>query len=562
VILSESEIVNIILNNPGKAKILKAQLYSKKLRRHIYGEGLEDHLELIQGFERSTSLRDIRAKYTKSNKDLFSRLSRPLDKVFTANGGSIYFNLNETLEKQAAYLTKDIRNNFSVKKWLEKFWLPHLLDDPCGCIFMEMMPEQQAALARQQSKSFVYPTYKSISKIYDYHTSGSKIDWVVFKISKEEKSLYGINEADEVYRVVDDANDYIVKRQMQSVSILTEFTLPNYFGKVPGIINSDIVNPENKDLFLSFYDPAIELADQYLLKGSIKVVHDFLHGFPKYAEFYSECSDCAGTGFANGKKCETCKGTGKKIMTSVSDAKFLSAPNQGEPLILPKDIGGYISPDKTYWEIATSDIQQLEDAMNVTIWQTESRLRTAGMSANSTGDTKTATEIVSEIKPQADRLIVISEMAEQRHKFILDYVIQMNLLFTYQGSSVNYGRRYMIEPTDAIWDKYSNARAKGSPQNVLDTLLNEYYESNYQSDPIGLALAKKMIYVEPFVHYTIQQVQSMNILPEDYSAKLYFSEWLAMQSEAILISKDVPELKESLMGYTSLKKLPISSTIN
>jgi hypothetical protein len=86
-------------------------------------------------------------------------------------------------------------------------------------------------------------------------------------------------------------------------------------------------------------------------------------------------------------------------------------------------------------------------------------------------------------------------------------------------------------------------------------MLNEYYETNYQSDPVGLEVAKKLMYVEPFVHYTTQQLQSLNVSDEDYTAKLYYGEWLSQVSESELILFETKELKEKLYQYTAGKTI-------
>ena len=203
-----------------------------------------------------------------------------------------------------------------------------------------------------------------------------------------------------------------------------------------------------------------------------------------------------------------------------------------------------------------ADLSDLENSMHVTMWGSQSNIQTSGMSQKADGSQRTATEAMNEMKPEADRLIAISEMAETRHKFILDAIIRLQVTPTYQGSSVNYGRRYLLEGPDTIWLKYSDARTKGSPQNILDTLLNEYFEANYQSDPVGLAIAKKLMYVEPFVHLTTQNLQLLTPDPADYKAKLYFSEWLATVNEATLLSSTVEQLKADLLAWSGVKQLP------
>lgn len=523
---------------------------------HLYGDGLNTHLELIKGFERTTQLRDTRAKYTKSNKDLFARLSRPIDKVFTAKGGTIYYNLPETTEKAAIQVSNNIKNGISIKKWLETQWKNQTLYDPCGITFLEIMQPADIAKAKEKRQSFVYPTYKSVGSIFDYKPIGNKLEYVIFNLTQEEKIYLDIDVNHTCYRVVDDAYDYIVRKDGDNITIIDNHTIANYFGEVPAIINSDLSSHKSENHFISFFDEVVELADQYLLDGSVRSMHKLLHGFPKYVEYADNCPSCNGDRFKDGVVCKSCLGTGRKVMTNVGDIKLLPVPgSKDEHLINPANVAAYISPDKIYHDISTQDIQALEDAMSVTQWGVQSRIRTSGMGAGGDG-VKTATEVVDEMKPQADRLIMFTEMAEKRHKFILDLAIRVNLnVIGYNNSSVIYGRRFLLENTDALWEKYSNARTKGSPLNILDALLLDYLESVYQSDPVGLAVAKKLMYVEPFVHYDIAKVKTLGISDEDYKAKLYYSEWLSTQTDAMLLISNDAALKESLKTYSKEKQL-------
>ena len=561
-ILAKDDIQKIIVDNPGAKRIKEAIDYSKTLKRHMYGDKLDGHWSMIDGFEDKAML-TVRKKYSKSNKDLFARLSRPIDKVFTAKGGSVYYNLSDAANRKVVGLTSDVTSGLSIRKWIETKWKPHMLDDPFGIIFLELLPQQQAIQAKQKGKSFVYPVYKSISTVYDYLPNGNKLEYVVFELSNEDKKKENIDEKERIFRVVDDAFDYLVRRDGQEITILESYTLPNYFGEVPAMINSDIADPNNDNCFLSFFDEIIELAEHFLLKGSIKITHEFLHGFPKYAEFADSCNECNGTGRVLSDPCKACAGTGKKLMTKVSDAKMLEYPQSKDaPIIYPDKVAAYISPDKTYYEISTTEIGMLEDIMHMTLWGTEAKIKENGPAFDKTEPVKTATQVMDDTKPIADRLFVISEMAEKRHKFILDAVIRLNLsMLNYEGAFVSYGRRYMLEGPDVIWEKYNKARTSGSPQNVLDDLLNEYYEAKYLSDPISLEVARKLMYVEPFVHYTAQNLMGLNPDPVDYMAKLYFSEWLAIQPEGLLLTSTPQVLKDSLYTYTKDKKQPEKETV-
>ena len=553
-ILSESEIKEIIEKNPNKALVVDAKKISKDLRTHIYGENLEAVISKVDGFE-SETLKSLRLVYAKSNRDLMSRMARPIDKIFSAKGGSIYYNLPDTEEKKARNIAKNIRGQFSIKAWIENFWLPHFLDDPCGMIFMEVASSKQAAILKLQNKSLVYPTYKSIYNVYDYLVNGSYLEYVVFALSEKEKKTAGFKPEDVIYRVIDDAADYYVKLDNGNALILDAFTIPNLFEKVPAILNSDMPMPNKPGLQKSLFTDILELANHFLVKGSIKVTHEFMHAFPKYWEYADDCPKCHGSKFVGADKCEVCKGTGKNIMSKVSDVKLLSYPQTKEDATVTPNVAGYVEPSKTFHEIATADLHLLEDVISHTLWGSGSKIKTSGLSID-TAAPKTATEVIDEIKPQSDRLVPISEMAEKRHKFILDYAIQIQISQNYTGSSVNYGKRYMIEGPDVIWDKYSNARKNGASISTLDDLLTEYYETKYSSDPIKLAILIKMMKIEPFIHNTISEVKNLMPAEEDYKAKLYFSEWIKTNNEAMLIGLSEDLLRSSLLAYVAEKILP------
>jgi hypothetical protein len=435
-ILTVQQIADIIKDNPNQQLVAQGRAYSAQLRLHIHGDKLGQNMAVIDGYEKQ-ALRDLRVKYTKSNKDLFARLGRPVDKVFTAKGGSVYYNLGQEKDKAARQLTADVRNGYSAKAWVENYWKPHYFDDPCGLIFMEIAPVETAKKLKNRGKPFAYPTYKSINSVFDYLPKGAGLEYIVFKVDNVEKRRAGIDPELEIYRVVDDAFDYYVRSDSNGITILPEHTFVNLFGEVPGMLNSDILNPNCEGAMLSIFDPVLELASQFLLKGSIKVTHDFLHGFPKYWEYADDCDACDGTKFKDGKECDACKGTGKRIMTRVSDAKLLNYPQRSDDPIVTPNVAGYASPDKIYWEIATSDLQMLEDLANFTLWGANQQARTQGMKTNQQGEQKTATEIVNEIKPQADRLHPISETAEKRDKFIRDSIIRIQLSPNYSGASIN-----------------------------------------------------------------------------------------------------------------------------
>jgi len=555
-ILSKQEIANIIRDRPNKVLVTAAQTDAKLLRGHIRGDNKKGQLPIIEGWE-DNALHTLRTKYANTNKDLFARLSRPIDKVFTAKGGSVYYNLSGDADKRARSFAADISNGYSVKRWVEQFWKPHFLDDPNGFILVEVLPKPEALKAKAEGRPYTVPTYKSIDTVYDYKPKGTGLEYVVFnQLTPAQLKANGLDESAVVYRVIDDAYDYLVKWEQNEAYILYSLSFPNIFREVPAMLCGDIPHPSTDGLMVSFFNDIIEIANSFLIKGSIKMTHDFLHGFPKYWEYADDCKACGGIGMKNGENCKVCGGSGRSPMTKVSDVKILRHPSTKEDPVITPNVAGYVAPSKDYWEMSGADLKDLENLANFTAWGATSKVQTSGMSANAKGETKTATEVMDEVKPQADRLFVVSEAAEKRHKFILDMAIRAQIAPNYPGASVNYGKRYMLESADIIWTKYSDAKAKKAPVSALDDLYLEYLDAKYSSDPVKLAIMQKLMKVEPFFHFTAMDVKAMEPDPIDYKAKLYFGEWLSTKTEPEILVGVEKELRDDLADYVSTKQLP------
>lgn len=545
-ILDEATLFKILTENPNKALVEAGRARKKTAQLHLHGIGMEDHLTAIEGFEKPF-IRELRVKYAQSNKDLFARLSKPVDKVFTARGGVTYYNLQR--EAAARAMEDNVINGLTCKQWIEQFWKVHMLDDPMGFIFIEVDQDMRP-----------YPTYKSVSGVFDYALSGTSVDYVIWKLDAAQKKELGLKHEDVLFRVVDDVADNLVRLVNDKVEVIEEHSFPNYFLQVPAIINGFIPSPDGMG-FVSLFDPVFPLADSHLVQMSVKITHMFMHGFPKYWEYADDCIECQGSGKLNGKPHAECKGTGKKIMTKVSDIKLLEYPDKETPTVTP-NVAGYVEPSKTYWDMSRFELAELEQKMTQTIWGSKSTTKLQkgmGLSAAPNG-TVTATEVMDNRQPEVESLHPISNAAERRHKFIMDMLIQLSIKSNYVesgGCSCNYGRRFLIEEPDALLNRYIEARNNGISPTVLSGMYEQYLESRYQSDNISLSLHKKLMKVEPFLHYTLSELKAAGATPEDIRKKQNYSEWLNTQSPDFLITASVQQLNSSFEKFFSSKPLPV-----
>jgi len=453
-ILDKRQIVDILKNNPNKKLVKSIQDYSKKLVTLMTGSNLKEYISHMDYFE-DNRLLAIRQKYARSTKDLFSRLHRPIDKVFSARGGSANYYLSEREKKQFLQALSDVTSGYKLRKWMETFWLPAYHYDPMGMVFMEV------------KNGNTYPTYKSCQDVYDYHFTGRKLEYIVFKISDADAKALNLKDGVVAYRVIDDAFDYIFTADGEKIENVKKQTYPNYFGQVPAIVNSDIY-----DQVLGYYispdNDVVEIAEEYLREGSVKTVYKLHHGFPIKWMYAGACNTCGGTTKIHGNECPTCAGTGKKSKYDVSETIILDVPSDNQTPIVAPNIAGYTTPPTEGLNAMTDELTLLDTMMFRTKWGTEQIQDSAN---------ETATGRFIDVQPVNDALNKYSDAAEKMETWITDMIGSFTYQQGYHGADINYGRRFLIETPDIIWNKYSDARIAGAPITTLNLLLTQYYQT-------------------------------------------------------------------------------------
>jgi hypothetical protein len=128
----------------------------------------------------------------------------------------------------------------------------------------------------------------------------------------------------------------------------------------------------------------------------------------------------------------------------------------------------------------------------------------------------------------------------------------------YTATNVNYGRIYMLESPEEIWERYDKARTSGSPKALLDYFLTQYYQSEFVNDSAKLLMYQKAMKIEPFVHKTDEQIGMLGD-PQITLEKYYFNEWFVTVSEVDLLTKPEQELILMYKTYLNGKKIQGSS---
>jgi hypothetical protein len=529
--LDDQQALKIILTRPNKKYIDCAQKYTKKLLMHIKGVGLHDHIEKIDGYE-SQDILTIRKKYAVSNQAMFARIHRPTDKVFSAKGGSVYYNLGENQTSQFKEYLGNIVYGYSLKQWLEVFWLPALGYDPMGLIFVEV-----------DSMGNAYPTYKSIMDVFELKITGRNVEYVIFKVDTKIDAAVANGEGakDTIYRIIDDVSDRLVTIDGDQLKDIPNESFPNYFMRVPASIISNIYDPV-KGIFASIDDDIIELADQFLREGSVKNIFKNYFGFPTPWGYQQACPECKGTTVKDGRKCDHCDGTGIKSKYHPSERINLPVPRDKETPVLAPNIAGYISPDVEGWDKMTEELELLENIMFQTLWGTHQR--------DDDAKNETATGRFIDTQPVNDKLYKFSDAEEKIEKFVTDLIGQFMYNRAYGGSSVTAGRRYLIETPDEIWLKLQTARKEGSPTTALYDLYNDYLQARYSANAMEMQKMMKLAKIEPLPFVKYEELSSNSAIPAVIlRQKYWFEKWLNSKSDPEIVLGDLKTLQEEFALY-------------
>jgi hypothetical protein len=520
--LSQEQVKEIIkLGRPDWIK--KAEKEAVKYNVHINGDGVNEYLTPIEGWENKDQQKARRDLVT-SNRFLFENLFRPIDKVFSATGGNNVYPRNKTKILKAI---SNIRHGYSLKKWIQNIQANKYYTDPNGLVFFEW------------DKEITYPTVKRISLIFNYQSDGRDVQWVIFQPETKSDGLY--------YRIVDESFDYTYKQKSEDFILIKKQTFKNPFSRCPAIVNSDIVHfdLDRKD---SPFAPVIELADHYLRTGSISNIAENYHGYPIFWAYGQPCKRCHGEGsLHDGDEiypCPSCDGTGTSFKKDVTDGIKLKFPDNGEQKIAP-DLAGYVTPP-------VESLKYLDEKMD-TIWQMI-HFTTWGTSYQRDQETATASYI--DAQPVNERLSKFSESFEDMEQKMTE-LVALFYISSANDISINWGKRFMIESPDAIWAKYIDAKTKGAPKTALDYLLNQFYQSEYANDAESLVTSIKRIKLEPFIHLTEKECKDNGITGKDLTAKLYFNEWIKNLEDGYVFVTDIKTLKAEFVKFVDEKQIEI-----
>lgn len=513
-----------IINQSTPKWVHVAREQTRELKALIDGDDFKnvliDKIEHIEDEKKKIA----RKKYSRPIIDLYERVLRLIDNVYTSQGGSKDYNITpeSTLESYTKHIG-DIRGGRSLQGWLENFWMPLYHSDPNGIIFLEYDSSNEIA---------PYPTYKSINNIRNYEADGQKMEWLLFEPKTVVEAAGGTALH---FRLVDDTLDRTFVKRGETITLLEEETFDNPFGSVPGLINSNI-QKIGEDIKLSPVNKIVPVTKEYARDQSIKTIFKFKEGFPLMWRLSMVCKTCSGLGKTGGKACTDCGGKGEMRKSDITDEIIVPVPDS-DGLKLAPDLAGYINPPLEIWQRYDDELTLLEDICYKTHW--------GSIFQQENQNNQTATAKWIDTQPVIARLNKYGDVAEFMEQQLSEWIANYFLPQKNKDESVTevfYGRQYIIVPLEAILESYQNAKEKGDNDTILDRLLKEYITSKYINDPNNLRLELIKAQTEPYVHLRIEQTLEI-YGQQEAQKKGMFNEWWSIQDKMTL-SDDVKFLRD------------------
>jgi hypothetical protein len=537
------EIKDIVLGELDP-RIDAARCMNDKLRLHVDGVGMQKYLAKINNYENESQF-EARQKHAISNKAVVEDLLRNVDNAFSARGGSkTYEFTSDTAKEEFIKQLTNVKGGLSMSQYIEQVWFHNFLVDPNGLTFIEI-PEEGS----ENNKAL--PTYKSIHSIRAYEQNGIHVDWVIFEphvITKGEDK-----EAAETITFWYVNSDAYYLYEVSGEDIKELQVIPNSFEKVPAVLCSNLIDPVT-GWKKSPIDAQVELLNKHLVSNSVLSIAEFFHNYPQQWIYIDDCNKCSGSGSIQGQDrnrgdidCPSCNGTGQNTRKDVTDSIKLKIPRGDEQKIAP-DISGFITMPTEAWKLMTDSVDRSAELIYYSHWGT----------TQEAGDNETATGRFIDVQPVNNRLDRYSSSIELIHTNLVDLLGEFYYPETFERAFIQYGRRYLIETPDQIWDKYLKSKEKNAPITTLDLLLAQFLESEFRENGMAFAYEMKKVKLEPFVHWDIVTVKSLGVAEVDYKKKLYFSDWMQTKTIKEVIDGELKTLDKQLEEFANSKSTNIN----
>lgn len=442
-----------------------------------------------------------------------------LAKIFDGRNPAFNYQFHNTQERDDwEWYRQEMLNEPEV--WSQKAW--KYFQTEINCVMIVDMPLVDDASDRYPQPYFYFvPISEVIS--YDVDKRTGNMEWIIFK---DDKRVIAIDE--QAYRTF----DYKDRK-------LGELLSENYhtLGYCPArFFWNDPLSLKEPDVKRSPLSKELSALDWYLFK-SLGVKHlDTYASYPIYSAFEEECdySDKDGNichkgylqkpegGYltdieGNPVLCPICHG--KKQLAGAGSFITVPIPTDGQPdLRKPVDI---TTIDKQALDYNVGELKRLEtDIVNSCV----------GLDNTILNETSLADKQVDATFESKDNVLNrIKKGFEEAQKWVDTTICILRYGSAFISASISYGNEFYTLSAETLQKRYNEAKNGGASEADLDAIYTQLIETTYRHNPTQLQRMIILKDLEPFVHRTQEQVQSL------------YEKGLCSQAEVIL--------KSDFMGF-------------
>lgn len=498
-----------ILKSPKKKQVIaKAVRHENRLRFHVesfmepaeISQPLTVFLEWVKTlipkdkFAIFTSLFQFPTLTVQDTALIFNELERVFDGKNPANN---YQFTDPSFKDDWFYYRKN--NLHEPNIWRKKGW--EAMKTAINSVLVVDLPLEQTS---DRPEPYFY--FLDISNVIDYEYIGGKVAWIAFNQPGKKVAFFD----DKSYRILQ-LND---KSEVESIIVDKEHGL----GYCPAeFFWSSPLTQKNPDMKKSPLSPQLGNLDWLLFFAISKKHLDLYAPYPIYSAYEPDCD------FENNETGDYCDGG--FLRGSDQNYKVLAGGTvEPCPVCVQKRIAGAGS----FIDVPvpkTKDDVDLRNPITITTVDTDS------LAYNVKEVERLKNEILTKVVGvggEAQQKMSLNEMQVQANfesktsvlnslkgnfeaamDFVDTTVCKLRYGDDFIGSSRSMGTEFYIYSVETLYAQYKQAKENGASEAELDAINDKILDTEYHNDPMKFERMLTLGHLEPYRHYTFDELMTM-----------------------------------------------------
>ena len=546
-ILTEEQLLQIMKEPRNGKSIVAGSRLQNKHKVHITGEGYEQEVKQVEGYEADSEYNIRKQIAQPSTIQITSIILDNLNRWTSSQGTVKKIDFKDKNKNDAFQrILSQVWHGDSLEKFITTFYRDAIYTEFNGFILVtkpkvidDNYIERDGVITYRETEALdPYLIFVANSDVHDFFLTGDKVEYIIIKLN------------DDHYRLIDDEQDIVFRWRKDKQKIDQQEGIANELGFVPAIkvsqINKQLLSDQVKTSPIDHIIPAL---DRYFSADADLRMQFIRHAYPKLAIVTKQCETCNGSGttFLKSKDgtydmdtkvdCRSCGGTGKLVPISRGGVIGLPEYISSQDSPYPGAPASYITPDNDSLRLCIEDLES----------QRESIIYSGTGDRNLIAENiQTATENITNSRSLEDRIRDITLMVEKVEKFIITCIIKMHNDFKSLSDyyiSIRYGKRISTKSETELLTEAKAAKDSGMPTSYVSALHKDLIYAKYKNNHEELQRQLLLAEVEPLSAYSIDEIGKVKdyLNERDLQVKLNFDSIIAELEQEISLYYFMPD---------------------